>query len=191
MNFAQTLNYLIDQCGGPTSYRMGKDTGISNRLIDYWRKGEKMPGAENLKKLADYFGVTTDYLLNGGLSSVTQTHLASGVHIYKSAVPFDFDNYALPDISKGKCKVVYQSPNVLITMDKNSTLTQAQVEEIVQIYSSHSSEKKPTPVSESGLNEKTTALLDLLETLTPENQAKLIEIAHLYSEDQKRRKEDS
>lgn len=63
MDFSQILNNLIDARGGQTSYRIGKDTGISNRLLDYWRKGEKMPGAENLKKLADYFGVSTDYLL--------------------------------------------------------------------------------------------------------------------------------
>lgn len=50
-------------------------------------------------------------------------------------------------------------------------------------------EEKPTPVSESGLDAKTEQLLLSFEELTPENQAKLIELARLYVEDQKRRQE--
>lgn len=51
--------------------------------------------------------------------------------------------------------------------------------------------EKPTPVSESGLDAKTEQLLLSFEELTPENQAKLIELARLYVEDQKRRQEGS
>lgn len=62
MEFSQILSSLMLK-NGITSYRVGKDTGISNRLVDYWKKGEKLPGAENLKKLATYFCVSTDFLL--------------------------------------------------------------------------------------------------------------------------------
>lgn len=31
--------------------------------ISYFEKGKKSPGRESLEKIADYFGVTTDYLL--------------------------------------------------------------------------------------------------------------------------------
>ena len=62
MQFAEILTQLMRE-RNVTAYRIGKDTGISNRLITYWKDGEKMPGAENLKKLADYFCVSTDYLL--------------------------------------------------------------------------------------------------------------------------------
>lgn len=62
MQFAEILSKLMQE-KEVTAYRIGKDTGISNRLITYWKDGEKMPGAENLKRLANYFCVSTDYLL--------------------------------------------------------------------------------------------------------------------------------
>ncbi|MGN0470485.1 MAG: helix-turn-helix domain-containing protein [Acutalibacteraceae bacterium] len=46
-----------------TAYKISKETGISDRLIGYWRKGDKLPGAENLITLANYFGISVDYLL--------------------------------------------------------------------------------------------------------------------------------
>ena len=38
-------------------------TGISSGLLYAYSKGDKTPAAGNLQKLADYFNVTTDYLL--------------------------------------------------------------------------------------------------------------------------------
>jgi repressor LexA len=46
-----------------TTYRLTKDTGISNGLITGWTQGGKTPSGENLTKLADYFDVSIDYLL--------------------------------------------------------------------------------------------------------------------------------
>ena len=46
-----------------TTYRLAKDTGISNGLITGWTQGGKIPSGENLIKLADYFDVSVDYLL--------------------------------------------------------------------------------------------------------------------------------
>ena len=42
---------------------MALDTGISTGLLSYYKHGAKMPSAANLKKIADYFGVSTDCLL--------------------------------------------------------------------------------------------------------------------------------
>lgn len=46
-----------------SAYKMSKDTGISDRLIGYWRKGEKLPNAENLIIIANYFNTPIDELL--------------------------------------------------------------------------------------------------------------------------------
>ncbi len=48
-----------------SAYKISKETGISDRLIGYWKKGEKMPSAENLLTIANYFGISVDYLLTG------------------------------------------------------------------------------------------------------------------------------
>ena len=52
-----------------SAYKMSKETGISDRLIGYWRKGEKMPGAENLIIIANYFNTSIDYLLDRDVSN--------------------------------------------------------------------------------------------------------------------------
>jgi len=46
-----------------TTYRLTKETGISNGLITGWTQGGKIPSGENLRKIADYFNVSIDYLL--------------------------------------------------------------------------------------------------------------------------------
>lgn len=62
MKFQDRMSKLMDE-KKLTAYRISKDTGISTSLLSYWKNGEKLPGAENLEKLADYFGVSVDYLL--------------------------------------------------------------------------------------------------------------------------------
>ena len=64
MNFSQTLDKMMNE-RGVTAYKISKETGISDRLIGYWRNGEKLPGAENLLAIANYFGISVDYLLTG------------------------------------------------------------------------------------------------------------------------------
>lgn len=45
--------------------------GTSKSTIGLYETGETLPNAENIKKLAEYFGVSSDYLL--GLSDVPTT----------------------------------------------------------------------------------------------------------------------
>ena len=48
---------------GITAYKLSKDTGISTGLISHWKKRMQNPSSEKLQKIADYFGVSVDYLL--------------------------------------------------------------------------------------------------------------------------------
>lgn len=64
MKLSQTLDKLMSE-RDVSAYKISKATGISDRLIGYWRKGEKLPGAENLLAIANYFGISVDYLLTG------------------------------------------------------------------------------------------------------------------------------
>lgn len=43
--------------------KLEKELGFSNGSISKWKSS--MPNPERLKKLADYFGVSVDYLMNG------------------------------------------------------------------------------------------------------------------------------
>lgn len=49
-----------------TAYKVSKDTGIAQSLLSDWKLGKiKILGAEKLKILADYFGVSIEYFLEG------------------------------------------------------------------------------------------------------------------------------
>lgn len=50
---------------GSTVYRVSKETGISASTFTDWKNGRSVPKADKLKKIAEYFGVSLDYLLNG------------------------------------------------------------------------------------------------------------------------------
>lgn len=64
MKLSQVLNYLMDKAN-VSAYKISKDTGISDRLIGYWKNGDKLPSAENLLIIANYFDISVDYLLTG------------------------------------------------------------------------------------------------------------------------------
>lgn len=55
---------LLDE-KGVTAYRVGKETGIANSTFTDWKNGRSVPKQEKLQKIADYFGVSVDYLVNG------------------------------------------------------------------------------------------------------------------------------
>ena len=46
-----------------TPYQVSKATGISQPTLSAWKKGTYTPKQDKLQKVADYFGVSLDYLL--------------------------------------------------------------------------------------------------------------------------------
>lgn len=51
------------QRNGISTYQVSKATGIAQSVFSSWKNGISKPKADKLKKIADYFGVSTDYLL--------------------------------------------------------------------------------------------------------------------------------
>ena len=52
------------QSKGVTAYQVSKATGINQSFFSYWKSGKtKNPKPNKLEKIADYFGVSVDYLL--------------------------------------------------------------------------------------------------------------------------------
>ena len=48
-----------------TSYKVSKDTGVTQTALSNWKSGRSTPTTKTLQKIADYFGVTIDYLMTG------------------------------------------------------------------------------------------------------------------------------
>ena len=53
------------QSFGVSAYRFCKDTGIPQSTISTWKKKRNLINGEMAKKIADYFGVSVDYLMTG------------------------------------------------------------------------------------------------------------------------------
>lgn len=50
---------------GITAYRVSKDTGISSATLSDWKTGKSHPKADKIRILADYFGVSPEYIATG------------------------------------------------------------------------------------------------------------------------------
>ena len=60
--FAKRLSELL-QRDKQSIYQVAKATSISDSLLGSYKKGKVKPSTKNLEKIANYFQVTTDYLL--------------------------------------------------------------------------------------------------------------------------------
>nr|DAO83787.1 MAG TPA: Repressor protein CI [Caudoviricetes sp.] len=54
-----------------SSYAVSKGTGITTTTLTNWKKGKYTPKQDKLQLIADYFGVTLDYLVNGEEKEIT------------------------------------------------------------------------------------------------------------------------
>ena len=50
---------------GVSSYEVAKRAGVTQTALSNWKSGRSTPKAETMRKIADYFGVTVDYLMTG------------------------------------------------------------------------------------------------------------------------------
>lgn len=71
----EIFNSLI-QSKGLSAYRVAKDLGFSPVLFSDWKSGKSKPKYDKLQKIADYLGVSVDYLL-GRDSNDTQSGKSS------------------------------------------------------------------------------------------------------------------
>lgn len=51
------------QIRGVSTYRVAKETSIPQQTFSKWKNGISTPKADKLQKIADYFGVTVEYLM--------------------------------------------------------------------------------------------------------------------------------
>lgn len=63
-NMYEVFSKLL-QIYGVTPYKVSKETGISQSTLSDWKKGKITPKSDTMKKIADYFGVSVDYLMTG------------------------------------------------------------------------------------------------------------------------------
>ena len=62
MKTVEIINELLKQ-RGISAAKMMNELGFSSGLYSQWKSGKQRPSWEKLIKIADYFGVSMDYLL--------------------------------------------------------------------------------------------------------------------------------
>lgn len=62
--FIESVQELVAK-KGITVAKMLKDLGLGQGTFSTWKQRGTVPGGETLRKIADYFDVSVDYLLNG------------------------------------------------------------------------------------------------------------------------------
>lgn len=60
----QVFEQLLQKFG-VTAYKVSKETGVTQTALSNWKSGRNNPNVNTLQKLADYFGVSVDYLMTG------------------------------------------------------------------------------------------------------------------------------
>lgn len=63
-NVYEVFEQLLQKYG-VTSYKVAKETGVTQTSLSNWKSGRSTPGTKSLQRIADYFGVTVDYLMTG------------------------------------------------------------------------------------------------------------------------------
>lgn len=71
-------------CKGITQKQLSEDLGISISSVSMYEAGNRRPEYEVLVKLADYFGVSTDYMIKGTLAERTQSDIFSSLNLEDS-----------------------------------------------------------------------------------------------------------
>ena len=89
---------------GVTAYKVAKATGISTGSMTDWKKGRSAPKVDKLKKIADYFGVSVDYLLGNEPKEKTPA---------EADVTFDDFTYAMYGEAK---ELTDEDKNMLLEM---------------------------------------------------------------------------
>ena len=62
---------------GVTAYKVCKATGITTATISNWKAGRYTPKQEKMQKIADFFGVSLEYLTTGKEDSKKESQLNS------------------------------------------------------------------------------------------------------------------
>lgn len=72
--FADTITTLREE-RNKKRQKVADDLGISRASLEYYEKGKRKPDIEILAKLADYYDVSTDYLLGRTTAKTTDKNL--------------------------------------------------------------------------------------------------------------------
>lgn len=75
---------------GLTAYKVAKDTGVSRSTLAAWKKKEYTPKLDKLQKLANYLGVSIQYLTgeSNEIDNTQQMQAPNGYYVDKETAEY-------------------------------------------------------------------------------------------------------
>lgn len=168
-------------CGdkGATPTQVARDNGLTQQTVSHWKTRGSTPKAETVQKLADYFGVSVNYLLGleserviipGRLKIVEIDDPESGLFRYDiEAADEEALNYAYQILGRAGVSAQTHSPQALVlaAMEKLNHDGQQKavdrVQELTEIPRYRATEP-PTTLPDAGESKDTTPSSDAPET---------------------------
>lgn len=95
-----------------TPYRVGKATGIATSTFSDWKNGHSTPKQDKLKKIADYFEVSVDYLMTGQESDNTE------------------QPYYLNDDAREMAQFMFENPEYKVLFDASRKVSKEDIETV-------------------------------------------------------------
>lgn len=123
-----------------TPNSVAKIIGSSSGSVTAWKNGTE-PRYKTLLKLADFFGVTVDYLIKGHMKDM-DTHI-NGIHIYTLAS--GTTDSILENLEQGTYRIVRQSADFLVIVDNDSPATAIEISSAIKFHNASLAKAKEIP----------------------------------------------
>lgn len=89
------------QSRGVTPYKVSKETGVSQSTLSDWKRGVSTPKQDKLQKIADYFGVSLEYLMTGEEKDTDRYYLSDETAQVAQEIFENKELRALFDVQRG------------------------------------------------------------------------------------------
>lgn len=105
MGFPEKLKYLRTQYN-LTQTEFSKRIGVSQSSVNYWEKGERIPSIEAAAKIADFFDITIESLLDSDnrLVKPNPIDMLTGTYFNQSDgaadIHFTTDQYSIEELNQ-------------------------------------------------------------------------------------------
>lgn len=110
---------------GITPYRVCKDTGLTTATLSNWKAGRYVPKADKMQIIADYFGVSLEYLRTGKGPELT------------SDAP-----YYINDAAREMAQFMYDHPEYKVLFDASRKVNKEDIEFVKEIIERFSGNNK-------------------------------------------------
>jgi len=86
---------------GVTAYKVSKETGVGTATLTSWKQGKYQPKPDKMRKIAEYFGVTVEYLTTGKEQDKSSLDIMNDNIVFRSQLNRIGWTYTYVDLTEG------------------------------------------------------------------------------------------